>query len=66
VARDDTGLLVPVDDAEALADAIGRLAADPALRRRLGAGARRLVEREMSAEAVGAATVALYRDVLAE
>jgi glycosyltransferase involved in cell wall biosynthesis len=66
VARDDTGLLVPVDDAEALADAIGRLATDPALRRRLGAGARRLVEREMSAEAVGAATVALYRDVLAE
>lgn len=66
VARPDTGLLVPVDDAAALADAIGHLATDPDLRRRLGAGARALVEAEMSAAAVGAATVGVYRGVLGE
>jgi len=38
-----TGLAVPPGDAGALRDAVGRLLADPALRRRLGANAREAV-----------------------
>lgn len=39
------GFVVPVGDAEALAAALGRLAADPDLRRRMGERSRRLIER---------------------
>ncbi len=42
----ETGVLVPPDDPEALADAIARLAADPELRARLGRQGRALVERQ--------------------
>ena len=42
----ETGLLVPPDAPRALADAIGRLAADPPMRARLGALGRTLVERQ--------------------
>ena len=56
----ETGLLVPVDDAEALADAMARLAEDADLRARFGAAARRLVEAKFSADAIGQETVALY------
>jgi glycosyltransferase involved in cell wall biosynthesis len=46
VRPDETGLLAPPDDASAVATAIGRLAADRALARRLGAQGRTLVERQ--------------------
>jgi glycosyltransferase involved in cell wall biosynthesis len=39
----ESGLLVPPDDPDALADAIDRVLADDALRHRLAAGARRAV-----------------------
>jgi glycosyltransferase involved in cell wall biosynthesis len=39
IINDETGLLFPLNDASALAAAISRLAADPALRNRLGKGA---------------------------
>jgi glycosyltransferase involved in cell wall biosynthesis len=57
-------LLVPADDATALADAIERLAADGDLRRRFGAAGRRIVEQEFSSDRIGHATVALYDRLL--
>jgi glycosyltransferase involved in cell wall biosynthesis len=57
--------LVPPDDAAALADAIGRLAADAALRRKFGAAGRRMAETEFSSSQIGAAVVALYGRLLA-
>lgn len=59
--HDQTGLLVPIEDPQALADAIGKLAASPELRMRYGAAARQLVVEKMSAQAIGAAIVDLYR-----
>jgi glycosyltransferase involved in cell wall biosynthesis len=44
VRHEDTGLLVPCDDPPALAAALTRLAADPALVARLGAGGRAFAE----------------------
>lgn len=61
----ESGLLVPPRDARSLAEAIATLAGDPALRRRLGAGARRLVEREFSERRVIDDTLRVYRDALA-
>ena len=57
-------LLVPVDDAQALADAIGALAADAALRRSYGAAGREMVVREFSADKIGRDVVALYDQLL--
>ena len=66
VCHDDVnGLLVPVDDAGALAAAIKILATDPALRAQYGAASRRMVEGDLSATAVGEKLVALYRRILA-
>jgi glycosyltransferase involved in cell wall biosynthesis len=59
----DTGILVPVDDAEALANAIQKLSESVELRVRLGGGARRLAEARFSAQAIGRATVDLYRQL---
>jgi glycosyltransferase involved in cell wall biosynthesis len=65
IARDNVNaLLVPANDANALAEAIGRLAHDADLRRRFGAQGRAIVEREFSSERVGAEIVALYDRLL--
>jgi glycosyltransferase involved in cell wall biosynthesis len=56
-----TGLVVSPDDARALADAIGRLAADPALRARLGEAARALVERQHDQRATARRVLTLLR-----
>jgi glycosyltransferase involved in cell wall biosynthesis len=56
----ETALTVPVDDVEALADAMARMAEDSAMREKFGKAARRLVEKEFSADAIGRETVALY------
>ena len=47
-----SGLLVPVDDADALAAAIGRLAAEPALAGRIAAGGRAAYERGFTEDVV--------------
>lgn len=57
-------LLVPPDDAGALADAVGRLAGDAALRHSYGAAGRRLVETEFSADKIGRDVVSLYNRLL--
>jgi glycosyltransferase involved in cell wall biosynthesis len=62
IRENETGLLVPVDAADALAAAMARLARDPALRARLAAAGRAAYEAEYSEPRV----VALYRDFLAE
>ncbi|MGE8566806.1 N,N'-diacetylbacillosaminyl-diphospho-undecaprenol alpha-1,3-N-acetylgalactosaminyltransferase [compost metagenome] len=55
-----TGLLVPVRDAQSLADAIARLAEDAALRQRMGAAGRALAEREFDIKRVARIHVELY------
>lgn len=60
-----TGFVVEVGDDEGLADRCARLAADPALRRRCGAAARGVAEREFDAVAVARLTESFYREVLA-
>ena len=60
----ETALTVPVDDAEALAAAMAKLAGDADLRRRFGANARALVESKFSAEAIGRHIVALYDSLI--
>jgi glycosyltransferase involved in cell wall biosynthesis len=65
IARPDVNaLLVPADNAKALADAIAMLAKDADLRARFGAAGRRMVEDEFSATRVGEAVVALYGRLL--
>lgn len=61
VRHDETGLVVPSDDPPALADAIGRLVGDRALRRRLGAAGRALMLDRFTAARTGADIDALYR-----
>lgn len=61
-----SALMVPAQDAHALADALATLIADAGLRTRLGAGARRLVEAEFSEARVVNETLALYARTLGE
>ncbi len=48
ILHGETGFLVPPEDAQALAEVLSRLLADPALRRNLGAAGRRKAETEYS------------------
>jgi glycosyltransferase involved in cell wall biosynthesis len=64
VIHEQTGLLFPVDDAPALADAMARLAADPQLRAHCGAAARQRVVEIFAAEIIGREIVQLYRTML--
>jgi glycosyltransferase involved in cell wall biosynthesis len=59
-----TGLLVPVRNAEALAEAIKRLIVDNQLRLRMGRAGRQLAEREFAIEKIVAAHLDVYREVL--
>ncbi|MDO8392289.1 MAG: glycosyltransferase family 4 protein [Actinomycetota bacterium] len=65
VHHEETGLLVPVRDAAALADAIARLAADPAERERMGAAAAATARTEFDQQRVIDITLATYARLLA-
>lgn len=64
VVPGQTGILVPVDDAKKLAEAIETLALSPELRGRYGAAARELVLEKFAADTIGRQTVALYKRLL--
>jgi glycosyltransferase involved in cell wall biosynthesis len=57
------GILVPIDDETAMAAAIGRLAADPVLRRSLGETARMFVQSAFGVDRFVAETAALYEEL---
>lgn len=64
VAHEKTGLVVAPRDVSALAGAMDRLLAEPSLRARCGAEARRMVERDFAVEAVVQRTMDCYRSLL--
>jgi glycosyltransferase involved in cell wall biosynthesis len=66
VVANETGLLAPPGDAAALASALERLLADPALRQRLGAAGAARVGEQFLAEQMVDAYESLYREVLRE
>jgi glycosyltransferase involved in cell wall biosynthesis len=59
-----TGLLVPVRDATALADAIARLASDPNLRTRLGRAARARAIEQYDEEKIVDQTLRVYEEII--
>ena len=61
-----SGILVPVGDVHALADAIGELLADPAMARRFGRAGRERVEHQFQQEIVWDELIELYRALLQE
>ena len=64
VLHDQNGLLFPVDDVTALANAMARLAADPQLRARYAMAARSRVVNEFAASIIARQIVALYQSIL--
>lgn len=60
VVEGETGLLHEPGNVGELADLLGRLAADPALRERLGRAARQRAERDFSEDRIIGAVLALY------
>jgi glycosyltransferase involved in cell wall biosynthesis len=65
VADGETGLLVPVGDASALAERMSQIAADADLRARMGAAGRTRWEEEFRVERMVEETAALYERVVA-
>ena len=64
IAHEQTGLLVPPDDVQALGDALERLLADPALRSRLGSQACEWVRAHASIDALCSTYDSFYRRAL--
>jgi glycosyltransferase involved in cell wall biosynthesis len=66
VRPDETGLLVPPRDEDALAAALRRLVVEPELRGRLGDGARTLVRQDFDAATNARRLVDVILDVLGD
>jgi glycosyltransferase involved in cell wall biosynthesis len=64
VAHDETGILVPAEDAGALRDAIATLMDDGALRRKLGLAGRKRMQKDFSIATMVDKHVALYESVI--
>jgi glycosyltransferase involved in cell wall biosynthesis len=64
VVQEQTGLLFPVDDVPALADAMERLAVDPQLRARCAMAARTRVVERFAGEIIGRQIIELYRSMI--
>lgn len=60
----ESGCVVPVRDARALADAFEKLYRDPGLRKRLGDGARERIKTDFTNEETVRQTIALYESLL--
>ncbi len=60
-----SGIVVPVHDPEAIAAAIRKLIADPALRRRFGEAARERIRTQFRIEDTIEQTLAMYRELAA-
>jgi glycosyltransferase involved in cell wall biosynthesis len=60
----ENGILVPVNDPGALADALERLAEDPALRQKMGLAGRKLVEEQFTDTSVNERTLAVYQTLM--
>jgi glycosyltransferase involved in cell wall biosynthesis len=65
VRHSENGLLVPVRNSQALAEALRTLIEDPALRMRMGNRGREIVVQEFSLERVVDETLRVYRELLA-
>ena len=64
VHEGETGLLTPIGDEEALAEALGRLLAQPALAAQMGCRARDVARQQCHANAVATRTAAIYQEIL--
>jgi glycosyltransferase involved in cell wall biosynthesis len=64
VVDGETGLLVPPDDVDALARALGRLLAEPELARRMGEDGRARVREHYSAASAAERVLALYQQAV--
>ena len=64
VRHEDNGLLVPIKDAEALAEEIKRLLQNPAERQRMGARGRERAEKEFNQEMIIQQTLDVYREMI--
>lgn len=64
VRHGENGLLVPIRNVSALADAIRTLLDDPQLRSRMGAAGREIARKEFTIEAVTKSTLELYETML--